>query len=45
MIFVNPGGPGYGGTVLIPEFIGFMPSVLLRDYDIVSSPLALFLIS
>src|ERR1700733_1268415 len=35
-IFINPGGPGYSGTVLIPEFIGFVPRVLLRDYDIVS---------
>src|ERR1700730_15683359 len=30
------GRAGYGGTALIPEFIGFMPRILLRDYDIVS---------
>jgi pimeloyl-ACP methyl ester carboxylesterase len=36
VIFINPGGPGFSGTELIPKFIGFMPRVLLRDYDIVS---------
>src|ERR1700722_18019145 len=36
VIFMNPGGPGYPGTVLIPEFVGLVPSVLRRDYDIVS---------
>ncbi len=36
VIFINPGGPGGEGTVQIPAWIGFMPSVLLRDYDIVS---------
>jgi hypothetical protein len=36
VIFINPGGPGGAGTVQIPAWIGFMPSVLLRDYDIVS---------
>lgn len=36
VIFINPGGPGGEGTVQIPEWIGFMPSTLLRDYDIVS---------
>ena len=36
VIFINPGGPGFSGTDLIPRFIGFMPRVLLRDYDIVS---------
>lgn len=35
-IFINPGGPGGAGTFQIPAWIGFMPSVLLRDYDIVS---------
>ena len=36
VIFINPGGPGGAGTFQIPAWIGFMPSVLLRDYDIVS---------
>ena len=36
VIFINPGGPGFSGTVLIPAFIGLVPRVLLRDYDIVS---------
>jgi pimeloyl-ACP methyl ester carboxylesterase len=36
VIFINPGGPGGLGTVQIPAWIGFMPAVLLRDYDIVS---------
>jgi hypothetical protein len=27
---------GDGGTVPIPEFIGFKPRVPLRDYDILS---------
>jgi pimeloyl-ACP methyl ester carboxylesterase len=36
VIFINPGGPGGAGTFQIPAWIGFMPAVLLRDYDIVS---------
>jgi pimeloyl-ACP methyl ester carboxylesterase len=36
VIFINPGGPGGEGTVQIPAWIGFMPAILLRDYDIVS---------
>ena len=35
-IFVDPGGPGGAGTFRIPAWIGSMPSVLLRDYNIVS---------
>jgi pimeloyl-ACP methyl ester carboxylesterase len=36
VIFINPGGPGGAGTFQVPAWIGFTPSVLLRDYDIVS---------
>jgi pimeloyl-ACP methyl ester carboxylesterase len=36
VIFINPGGPGGTGTEEIPSWTGFMPSTLLRDYDIVS---------
>jgi pimeloyl-ACP methyl ester carboxylesterase len=36
VIFINPGGPGGEGTAQIPSWIGFMPSILLREYDIVS---------
>ncbi len=36
VIFINPGGPGGVGTFQIPAWIGFMPPVLRRDYDIVS---------
>ena len=36
VIFFNPGGPGGPGTVQLPEWIGFFPKELLRDYDIVS---------
>jgi pimeloyl-ACP methyl ester carboxylesterase len=36
VIFFNPGGPGGPGTVQLPQWIGFWPKELLRDYDIVS---------
>ena len=36
VIFMNPGGPGFSGTVLIPAFIELIPKVLRREYDIVS---------
>jgi pimeloyl-ACP methyl ester carboxylesterase len=36
VIFFNPGGPGGEGTVQLPEWIGFFPKALLREYDIVS---------
>jgi pimeloyl-ACP methyl ester carboxylesterase len=36
VIFMNPGGPGYRGTVLIPVFLWLIPGALRRDYDIVS---------
>jgi pimeloyl-ACP methyl ester carboxylesterase len=36
VIFVNPGGPGGQGTVQIPQWLGFFPKEMLRDFDIVS---------
>ena len=36
VIFFNPGGPGGPGTVQLPQWIGFFPKTLLRQYDIVS---------
>ena len=36
VIFVNPGGPGGQGTVQIPQWLGFFPKKMLRDFDIVS---------
>ncbi len=36
VIFFNPGGPGGPGTVQLPQWIGFWPKELLREYDIVS---------
>jgi pimeloyl-ACP methyl ester carboxylesterase len=36
VIFFNPGGPGGTGTVQLPQWIGFWPRELLRQYDIVS---------
>ena len=36
VIFFNPGGPGGPGTVQLPDYLGFWPRELLRDYDLVS---------
>jgi pimeloyl-ACP methyl ester carboxylesterase len=36
VIFFNPGGPDGPGTVQLPQWIGFWPKELLREYDIVS---------
>jgi pimeloyl-ACP methyl ester carboxylesterase len=36
VIFFNPGGPDGPGTVQLPQWIGFWPKTLLREYDIVS---------
>ena len=35
-LFVNPGGPGELGTVVVPGFFGLLPAALAQRFDVVS---------
>lgn len=35
-LFVNPGGPGALGTVVVPDLFGLLPTALAQRFDVVS---------